>query len=185
MKGKIIAKRYAKALFDLAIEKDLQERINHDALLIYDVCVSNREFILVLRSPVIKEKKKLAIIDQIFRKHLHELTLSFLKIITSHRREGIIKEIAKQIIEIYKKYKNIITTTLTTAVKLNDDIRKRIIALLKEQTKAEIELHEEINEELIGGFVLSYDDKQYDASIITQLQKLHHEFDENLYIKGY
>ena len=48
-----------------------------------------------------------------------------------------------------------------------------------------IELTEELDEKLIGGFVLSFDDKQLDASILRQIKNLKKEFDINLYIKGF
>jgi F-type H+-transporting ATPase subunit delta len=184
MKEKKIAKRYAKALFDLAVEQNVLERIKADAELINEVCASNRDFMLVLRSPVIKDVKKIKIIKGIFSDHIQKMTLSFLNIITRNRREAFIPEIASQFIEIYKEYKNIITAHLTTAVELETSVSTKINSLLKQQTKAEIELHEDIDESIIGGFVLEFDEKQYDSSVVKYLQNLRKEFDKNLYTKG-
>ena len=44
---------------------------------------------------------------------------------------------------------------------------------------------EEVKEELIGGFIFSYEDKQYDASILKRIKNLRKEFKHNLYIKGF
>jgi F-type H+-transporting ATPase subunit delta len=61
-----------------------------------------------------------------------------------------------------------------------------MVTLMKNYTKKEIELVEEIKEELIGGFVLQWDDKQYDASILSQINKMKRELAElNLYQKRY
>ena len=57
MKESRIANRYAKALFELAIEMNLLEAIRADAELIDRVCMENREFVLMLRSPVIRSDK--------------------------------------------------------------------------------------------------------------------------------
>ncbi|RLD60746.1 MAG: ATP synthase F1 subunit delta [Bacteroidetes bacterium] len=184
MKETKVAKRYAKALFDLAIEQDILEKIKADALLIEDVCISNRDFMMVLRSPIIKEVKKIKIMKDIFGKHIQNMTMLFLNIITRNRRENIIPEIASQFIEIYKEHKNIITAHLTTAVKLGPEVSNMINTLMKEQTKAEIELHEDVEESIIGGFVLEFDEKQYDASIVKYLHDLRKEFDKNLFTKG-
>jgi F-type H+-transporting ATPase subunit delta len=73
---------------------------------------------------------------------------------------------------------------LTTAVKLETGVSTKINSLLKQQTKAEIELHEDIDESIIGGFVLEFDEKQYDSSVVKYLQDLRKEFDKNLYTKG-
>ena len=184
MKDKKVVKRYAKALFDLAVEQNVLEKIKADALLINSVCVSSRDFMLVLRSPIIKDVKKIKIMKDIFGNHVQKMTLSFMNIITRNRRESILPEIANQFIEIYKEHNNIITAQLTTAVELGSEVSNKINALLREQTKAEIELHENIEDSIIGGFVLEFDEKQYDASVVKSLQDLRKEFDKNLFTKG-
>ena len=61
---------------------------------------------------------------------------------------------------------------------------KRAIDLLEKQTKGTVELIEEVKAELVGGFVLNYDDYKYDASIAYQLKKLKKSTAEiNLYIR--
>ncbi len=185
MKETKIASRYAKALFDFALEQKVPEQVKNDMDLIVSVCSNNKDFKLMLTSPLIYSEKKEAIIAEIFGKHIQEMTLQFLIIITRKRREAFIEGIARQFIELYKEYKNITTAELTTARELGSELREKVIAELKAQTKGEIELIEEIKEELIGGFVLSYKDYQYDASIKKQIKKLRREFDTNLYIRGF
>ena len=185
MKEKRVANRYAKALFDLAVEKNILEIIKADSELIYNVCQQNHEFILMLRSPIIKESKKLLILKRIFEKYLNDMSFKFLIIITRNRRENLIKDISEQFIYIYKKFKNILSANIATAVEIDSEIRENIIGLLKKQTNAKIELSEDVNEELIGGFVLSFDNKQYDASVLRQIKNLHREFDVKIYEKGF
>jgi F-type H+-transporting ATPase subunit delta len=180
-----IANRYAKALFDLTIEMDVLEKVRQDALLLHEVCNSNKDFVFMLRSPVIRADKKALVIKEIFSKHLQEITLNFLLIITRNKREKLIPEIFIQFIEIYKIHKNIITVEITTAAQIDETLRKRILTLLEKRASAQVDLKEKIDEEIIGGFVLSYEDKQYDASIIRQIKNLRREFDINLYIKGF
>ncbi len=180
-----VAGRYAKALFDLAIEMKVLEKVYADAELIIDVCEENRDFVLLLRSPIIKDVKKLAIIKDIFEKNLNELTYRFLVVITRNKRESIIKEIAERFVDFYKEYKNILPVNLTAAIKLDEETRGKIIELLNTHSDSTIELTEKVDEKLIGGFVLSFDDKQLDASILRQIKNLKKEFDINLYIKGF
>lgn len=185
MKETKIANRYAKALFELAIELNQLEETKADAQLVYDVCRQNHDLILMFRSPIIKPVKKIAIIKEIFEKKLNTLTLNFLIIITRNRRDTLIMDIAEQFIVIYKKYKNIISANLTTAVKVDEETKNNIISLLKKHTKAEIDLTEFVDDQLIGGFVLTFDDMQYDASLQRQIQNLKQDFKKNLYIKGF
>jgi F-type H+-transporting ATPase subunit delta len=185
MKESRIAIRYAKALFDLSIEKDSIERVNEDMKLVHEVCKANKDFSLLLANPVVRKDKKDAIIHEIFEKHLQKMSLLFLDIITKSGREDFIELIAEEFTKLYKKYKGIITTTLQTVVEIDDEIRKSLIDLLEKQSDANIELVEKLDKTLIGGFVFKYDNLEYDASIRTRIQKLRRDFENNLYVKGF
>ncbi len=185
MKETKIANRYAKALFDLALEKDVLDQVKNDMELVASVCVENKEFSRMLQSPIIYTEKKEAILKAIFEKQLEQISYFFLMIITRKKREAVLEAIAEQFVIIYKGFKNITTATLGTAIKLDQEIKDKVTSLLSDQTKSKIELSEEVNKDLIGGFVLSYDDKQYDASIKKQIKELRRDFDKNLYIREF
>jgi F-type H+-transporting ATPase subunit delta len=57
-------------------------------------------------------------------------------------------------------------------VPITDEIRAEVLEVMNKQTKGSIELIEEVKEELIGGFVLQWKDMQYDASILSQINKM-------------
>lgn len=185
MKETKIANRYAKALFDLALEQELVEKVKNDMDVVLSVCQQNKDFKLMLQSPIIFTDKKEAILKEIFEKNIQQISYFFLIIITKKKREAIIDVIAHQFIEIYKAYKNITDAQLSTAVEIDEQVKARLVDLLKDQTKGEIELSTQVNEELIGGFVLNYDHKQYDASIQKLIKKLQQDFDQNLYIREF
>jgi F-type H+-transporting ATPase subunit delta len=181
-----LAVTYAKALFEVALEQNSLEKAIHDMRLIHEVCHTNRDFKLMIKSPVIASDKKIKIIHAIFDTKLSSLTLFYLVIILRKNREAAIPDIAADFIELYKDYKGILTTYLTTTSVVSDDVRGKIIAILKRQTGKEIEMIEETNAEMIGGFILRWKDQQYDASILNQINKLKKEVAAiNLYVKGF
>lgn len=184
MQYSLIAQRYAKSVFDLALELKTEEAVKTDMELVLSVCHSNKDFILLLTSPVVRTDKKQKILDALFKEKVCELTMRFLNIITRKKREKYIGNIAEEYIQLYKKFKNIITVRFESAQPINDAIRQKVIKLMEDQTKGTIELIEEVKKELIGGFVLNYDGNKYDASIACQLQKLKKSAAEtNLYIR--
>ena len=185
MKETRIAKRYAKALFDLSLEYKILDKVKSDMEVVVSVCEQNKDFRLLMKSPIVNSEKKEAIIKAIFGKNFQKMSLHFLIIIIRKRREANIKIIAEKFIDLYKEYNHITTTSLKTTVEINDEIRKEIIDLMKKQTKGEIELIEKINKDLIGGFILDFDNMEYDASILREIKNLKKEFDKNLYIKGF
>jgi len=181
-----IAVTYAKALFDVALEQNSLEEAISDMSLIHALCQTNRDFKLMIKSPVITTEKKTKIIRAIFDKKLSLLTMTYFIIILRKNREAAIPAIAEDFIELYKDYKGILTTYLKTTSGISEDVRGKIVAILKQQTGKEIELIEETDAEMIGGFILRWKDQQYDASILNQINKLKKEVAAiNLYVKGF
>jgi F-type H+-transporting ATPase subunit delta len=177
---------YARALFEVSLEQNSLEDAVRDMRLIHELCRTNRDFKLMIKSPVISSDKKIRIIHAIFEQRLSKLTLSYLEIILRKNREALIPDIAEDFIEIYKEHKGILTTYLTTKSEISKDIRDQIIGLLKQQTGKEIELIEETKADIIGGFILRWEDQQYDASILNQINKLKKGVAAiNLYVKGF
>ena len=181
----IISQRYAKALFDLAIELNKLERVSEDMTLVQEVTKENQEFKRLLASPTIPERKKNKVITGIFEMHLDELSLKFLKLVTRKEREVFLEGITATFVKLYKEHHKIMTIKLSVPIKMEEETKKKLIALLTKETKHTIDLIEEVDKSVIGGFVLTMEDKKYDVSIRHQLERLSRAFDKNLYIKGF
>lgn len=181
-----IAVPYAKALFEFALERDAMETVYKDMQALASLCRSNRDFLLMLKSPILKTEKKQKILIAVFKDSISEITQGFLKIITSKKRESLLPDMSIAFVDLYKNYKGILTTYVKSAVPLSDNIRKKILEVMNEQEKGKVELVEEVKEELIGGFVLQWKDMQYDASILNQINKMRKGIAMiNLYKKGF
>jgi len=180
-----IAIRYAKALFELSLEQKSLEQTNQDMMLVREVCLQNKDFRLVLSSPIIKSDKKQSIMKSLFEGKLGKLSLAYLNIIAKKRRENFIEPIAEQFLELYKEYKGVISVVLTTAVTADDIIKNKVKELVRGFTKKEVDLIEEIKGEIIGGFILKFGQYQFDDSIRKKITKLKKEFNINVYEKGF
>ncbi len=178
----IVATRYAKSLLQLAVEKAQLEKVYADMLQVQNICESNKDFTGFLNSPIINTDKKLAVIKEIFTGHVSEISLGFLKVLANKRREMYIGGIAKSFITQYKEYKNILTTVITSASGIDATVKAKVLELVKQTTKGEVELVEKVDKDLIGGFVLRIGDKQIDASVSRKLNELRKTFTENPFI---
>ncbi|MEL6863439.1 MAG: ATP synthase F1 subunit delta [Bacteroidota bacterium] len=181
-----IASRYAKSLLDLAIERDQVEPVLEN-IRSFKKATSNRDLYLLLKSPIINTGKKSQIIDALFGKSFDELTIGFIRIILNKGREMYLPEIADEFIVQYKKYKHISTVKLTTAVPLEvevvSSIKQKLVA--SAVTDDNIEIKTVVDPDIIGGFILEFDDKLYDSSIAHKLATLKKEFAKNDYIKNF
>jgi F-type H+-transporting ATPase subunit delta len=181
-----IAVPYAKALFEFSLEKNALESVYKDMQALASLCSSNRDFLLMMKSPILKTEKKQKILLAVFKDSISEITRGFLKIITAKKRESLLPDMALAFVDLYKDYKGILPTLLKTAVPVTEEVRQKVLEMMKNQAKGSIELVEEVKEELIGGFVLQWKDKQYDASILSQINKMKKGMAMiNLYKKGF
>lgn len=164
--------RYAKAFFSTAKEKKLLDTLKADIHSVLEVCRSVPDFVLLLESPVVKTSKKAALIKQIFEGKVNPLTLNFLLLIVENKREVFIPGICRNFLDLSKKDQNIRSAVLTTASEVNAATLQKIQELLEKELNATIELSTQVNPEILGGLVLRLDDKQYDASVASQLRKI-------------
>ncbi len=164
--------RYAKAFFELAKEKGLTRELREDAGLITAVCASSSDFNLLLESPVIKTSKKSEAIRRIFEGKIHTLSLNFLMLITNNKRENYLPGIFRNLEDMYRREEGIKSAVLTSAQPLNEALVLQVKGILEKEFSAKVELGQKVDEKLIGGFVLRVEDRQYDASLSTQLKKI-------------
>lgn len=180
-----IAYRYAKSLLGIALEQNSLEELHNDMQLVNTTCIQNNELVLLLRNPIIKGDKKHTILNAIFDKKISTISHSFINIIVTKKREGLLADIATAFINIYKEHKNIKTAYVTTAIPLSNSQKEKIIELLKSTYKATIDLQETIDKDIIGGMILRVGDNQIDESIKRKINNLEMEFKKNLYVKEY
>ncbi len=181
-----VASRYAKSLLKIAIEENALEELHKDMVLVNDICTSNREFVLFLKSPIVKSDKKKSVVDAVFGNQLSKISYTFISLIISKKREGILSDIAESFIDIYKIHKNVKSATVTSAVALTTDQKERISTMLNANVTTEsVDLTEVVDPELIGGMILRVGDKQIDESIRRKLTNLEMEFDDNPYVKEF
>lgn len=184
MKQIRLANRYAKALFELALEQQKLEIIAKDMQLINDVVAENRDLALLLKSPVVKANKKTSVFRAIFGKNIDAISLRFLSLLAKNGREEIIPQVAKSLMNIYNEYRGITDAWLTTATEIEKDAKATILNMLKNLSGKEVRLHEYVNADLIGGFVVKLGDYQYDASTKTLIKRLKDNIKNNLVITG-
>lgn len=177
--------RYAKALFDLALENKKQEQVKNDMALIDQTCSENRELRLMLHNPVINLERKLKVLKGVFGQKIDPISMLFLQVLARKRRDQYIHSIASAYITLYKEYSGLKTAYVTSATGLNESERTRMRNILKNITDKDIELVETIKDDVIGGFILTMDNYQVDQSLNNQIKELKKEFEKNLYIKGF
>jgi len=171
-----IAARYAKPLLELAEEKKVLDQVKEDMESFYNLCQESRDFSLMLKSPIIPHLKKAEILKKAFSGKYNDLTLQAFALITKKNRENILESVAEEFVHLYNVKKGISEVSVTTTFKLDNDLRKSFEKLARDITGNKPVLSEEIDPEILGGFILKLGDKQIDDSVRGQLNELKLKF---------
>ena len=171
-----IANRYAIPLLELAEEQKVLEQVKDDMDEFSSLCQENREFLLMLKSPIIPHLKKAEILENIFKDKANKLTLSAFEIIARKNRENLLSEIAEEFIFLYNTKMGYQEATVTTTFPLDDNLRNSFEKIIHDVTGSKAELHEEIDESILGGYILKMGDKQLDESVSSNLKEIKLKF---------
>ena len=183
MQNPRLANRYAKSLLTLAIEKNQLDTVYRDMEFLQSVAKLNREFVVVLKSPVISPEKKESIIGAVTNGRISDLSYLFISLLIKKGMEMNLPDITTAFIEQYKEHQQIYSVKLTTATPVSDELKQSIVSQIKSQTDLKnIELTTEVDDKLIGGFVLQIGDKEVDASIAYDLNIIRKQFLNNDFI---
>ncbi|MBU0489501.1 MAG: ATP synthase F1 subunit delta [Bacteroidetes bacterium] len=183
MRNEKIAIRYARALLDLSIELSVTDQIIHDMALVNQTCRENRELKVILDSPVVNSQLKTGIFETIFKDKIHDISQRFLGIIIRKNREAMLQDISEEFEKLFKIHKGIRTVIIRTALPLAPETLAKVRKMAEAIAKSPTELVEEVSDDLIGGFVLTMEDSQIDASIKQKIREITDDFHINEYIK--
>ena len=177
-----LAQRYAKSLIDSAVELNQLDAVHSDILLLKSV-MKNREFVLMLESPVIKPDKKFKIINAITIGKISKITEVFLHLMCNKNREANLPGVVDSFIKQYNTIKGLHNATLTTAWPISEDLVNSFVSKIKTSSSIDnLNLETTVDEKLIGGFVLEMEGKLIDASILRDLNDVKKQFANNDYL---
>ncbi|HET8809558.1 MAG TPA: ATP synthase F1 subunit delta [Flavobacteriaceae bacterium] len=173
--GSRAAQRYAKAVLSLAQDQNKTEAVNVEMMLVSNTLADNENLLGVLKSPAVNPEAKRKSLHAIF-KETGKITQSLFDILLDNKRIDILDEVAKKYISLYNETNNIRTAVVTTAVPLTSEMEQKVLAKVKELTGGDASLKNEIDENILGGFILRVGDLQYNASVAGNLNRLQREF---------
>lgn len=175
MTGTRAAVRYAKAILDVSNAKGNAEVVNADMKDIATAISTSNELKLFLENPVIKGESKLAALNEIFGSANAD-TKNLFSVLLQNKRLDILEAIAAQYAILYDELKRIQVAYVTTASPLTAELEAQVLAKIKELSNKEVSIVNEVNADIIGGFIIRLGDMQFNASIANKLSQLKREF---------
>ncbi|WP_127846033.1 ATP synthase F1 subunit delta [Psychroflexus aestuariivivens] len=166
--GRRAAKRYAKATLELAIEAKTDKALYEDFISIDATIQNNKSLKLMLASPLIELAKKNAVLKEVF-KHSNDLAHKLFDALAANNRIQILQMVCEEFVNQYKALNNIQSAQVVTAIPMNKEIETKVQNKIKEITGYTATLENQVDEKILGGFILKLNDLQFDASVSRSL----------------
>ncbi len=177
-----ISVRYAKALFQAAQEAKVLPEVMQDIKLIMKV-YALADFRAVLDSPIVKTSDKKQVTKKLFDGKLSALSMNFIDLMLTNKRESHLPHIARNFKSLFKKDQGILSAEIVLSEPADKAQIEKFRVLLKEVYRSEIELEDSIKPEILGGFILRVEDEQFDASVSSGLAKIKKQLLESTFVK--
>ncbi len=175
MAGTRAAIRYAKAILEIAQANNNTAKVATDMNAIVNAVKDSKELRNFLQSPIIKGDIKYASLVEIFAAAQKE-TKSLFQLLLTNKRFELLPNIALDFQALVNELNGVEIAKVTTAFPLTVELEAKILAKIKEFSNKTITIENSVDESIIGGFILTMGDKQYNASVASRLQNLKREF---------
>ena len=163
--------RYAKAIYEIADEENFIKEIFNDMIRINKLNRDSSDFKNLLSNSIIDNFDKKKAILSLLEKN-NSITEKLLDLLINNKRVAIISDIASCFIQLYNKNNNIKEAIVITASPIDKDLEKKILSQIKIPAAKSINLTNLVDSSIIGGFIIRYDGKEYNASIKQNLKNL-------------
>jgi F-type H+-transporting ATPase subunit delta len=165
-----LAKRYARAFFDIAVEEGKIEDYGRELAAFASLILQNKALQEFLANPIFELKSKKNVIEELLgRTQISGRTANFLRLLVDKQRINFLGEIENAYREFMDKSLKKVSVSVKTPYPLTSELEGALKQRVAEMTGKEVEMTVEDDASLIGGLIVRVGDTMYDGSIKTQL----------------
>ena len=177
--SQLIAKRYAKAFFELSKDQKILDEAHEDLEKTGHACEDSQELTRLLKSPIVSRIKQQDILTGLFEKKIHKNTLKFLLFLAVKHRLNLLTVIIEEFKNLYLNHQNILTITITTRDVLSKDLKESFLTSLNKKFHKSVNPIWNVDSKILGGFRIQARDHVEDYSLQNQLNQLEKELINN------
>ncbi len=174
MAGTRAAIRYAKAILSMADSIGVANEVNNDMILIASTIKGNLELSTFIQSPTISVEVKESALLEVFA-NINGVTKGFFHLLFENKRFEILEAIAVAYSNLFDEANGVEVAKVTTAIPMDADLEAKVLAKIASLSDKKVTIKSIVDPAIIGGFILTIGDKQYNASIANRLQVLRKE----------
>lgn len=167
-----VASRYARALFALAKEEKVLDPVHSDLNDLAQWLSETPDAAGLFTHPDIPASRRNSVLTELFDGKVHDLTLRFLRLLNAKQRLGLTQAVIRAFDIEFNRERKLAKAHVTTAKKIRASELKQLQSKLSARIDGTVEIDQETDESLIGGFRARVGNRIYDAAVSTQLERL-------------
>ena len=169
-----VAKRYAKALFEVARERGELDQAARDLSRLASMLKEHADLAQFLHHPVVPKQAKQELLKQVFQGELSPGVYRLVQILIERDRLKELDRVAQAYVEEVNKERGLVEAIVSTAVPLTEDQQEHLKHTLAKLTAKEVHLISEVNPEMLGGMTVKIGDIIFDGSLKNKLSRFEH-----------
>ncbi len=166
----VVARRYAQAIFEIAVERENTDKIEEELQVVKKSFASSSELRNWLSYPFIDQVDKKSLLAQVFA-DLSEPVQNLLFLLVDRHRVDQIGQIVEAYQALNDEHKGVVEATVITAFPLRAEDEKQLIETFEDLTNKKLRIQKQIDSDLLGGVVVKIGDRIYDGSLRTKLRQ--------------
>jgi F-type H+-transporting ATPase subunit delta len=170
MSSSLVAKRYGRALFEVAQGKKLLTEVENDLQLITETIGNTPSINEWLAHPAVSNAHKKAILTNHFAE-IQEITKNFLFLLVDEGREGELVGIAAEYRRLAMESAGLAEAVVTTAFPMASSEKAELVRTFGPITGKKLVLVERVDSDILGGVIVQVGDRLYDGSLKTKLRR--------------
>jgi ATP synthase F1 delta subunit len=166
-----IAQVYARALFEVAMERDILDEIHDELGAFTKALEENRELAVFFFSPYFSSEEKKNGLERVVT-GADPAFMNFLEALLERHRMPVIFRIRARFEQLWDEEKKLLPVEVTSSVELDEKTVQSIGERIGEQTGQTVELSSKVDPDILGGLVVRVGNFVLDASIRNRLNQL-------------
>jgi F-type H+-transporting ATPase subunit delta len=168
-----VARRYATALADVAIERREERQIQNELDQWAAMMESSPQLKGVFANPtIVHDHKRKVLEDLIARTRVKDTTASFLRVLLRNQRLAQLRDIAARYGHVLDERSGMLAGSVTTARPITEELKKTLHETLSAATGRTVRLSFDTDEQIIGGMVARIGSTVFDGSVQSHLERL-------------
>ena len=167
-----VAKRYAKALFNIALRQDILQSVEDDLTGVCAVIAHSKDLKRFMTSPNHSREDKLRLLERTFSDRVTALTMHAVRLLLKRRREHLIENLKLEYVALRREHDRVVHVFVQSARPLDDSQKDRILAKIAGYTGKRVESEFATDDTLIGGVKVTFDNFVLDGTARGYLNRM-------------